>query len=146
MGGTHKQSDIPVILSCHCPCCHSHWHRLQHHHRGHHCNHYHHRHPCVFHSNAKGAGENIVTASISCNELEEEKNRWNCFKTIIGHNSPAINLERKKMKTLQNQTWKNSPIDEIASKAELQKFLLLWWTWKENRWNLFKSVDKISCN
>ena len=28
----HKQSDIPVILSRHCPCCHSHSHQAHHHH------------------------------------------------------------------------------------------------------------------
>ena len=106
-GGGHKQSDIPVILPCHSPCSHSHSLHHHHHHTSHHhhpChlhfhrNHHHRHRPSVFHSNAKGVGENIVTASISCNELE-----------------------KKIDEIFEKLTWK---IDEIAELTDLEKFIL----------------------
>ena len=106
MGGSHKQSDIPVILLCHCPCCRSHSHHHHHHHYyvfiviiimmiiiNHNQFNNHHHSLSVFKSRSQRVGENIVSASISCSEKKieeiseifffsyvstEKENRWNC--------------------------------------------------------------------
>ena len=86
MGGSHKQSDIPVILLCHCPCCRSHSHHHHHHHYYvfiviiimmiiiNHNQFENHHHPVsVFKSRSQRVGENIVSASISCSEKKIEE-------------------------------------------------------------------------